>query len=148
MRARTVTGYLQTDHERLHAIAAEVNRLAGAGSLDAARARFADFVSGLKRHIDVEERLLFPTFEERTGMTGGPTAVMRVEHADIRECMARVTAALMGKDAPGARRALDDLASFLATHNLKEERVLYPTTDRVLETPEALEALVARMEAF
>ena len=46
---------------------------------------FEKFKFGLHRHIAWEEEILFPLFEEKTGMTdGGPTFVMREEHRQIK----------------------------------------------------------------
>ena len=145
---RTVTGYLQADHQRLDAIIAAVERLADGGSFADARARFGELTCGLGWHIDVEEQVLFPFFEAKTGMTRGPTAVMRVEHKDIRERMDRVTAALETRALGPMRDALGELTTLLASHNLKEERMLYPMTDRAIESFEAQERLVRRIAKF
>lgn len=145
---RSVTGYLQADHDRLDAIALEVVRLAAEGSFAEARRRFGEFACGLGWHIDVEEQVLFPAFEEKTGMTRGPTTVMRAEHVDIREHMRRVTAALEASDAAATKAALGELTALLGAHNMKEERMLYPMTDRALGGADAQEALVRRIEGF
>ena len=144
---RSVTAYLQADHERLDAIALEVDRLAVGGSFAEARRRFGEFVCGLGWHIDVEEQVLFPAFEEKTGMTRGPTTVMRAEHVEIREGMRRVTAALDAGDAAAAKASLGELTALLGAHNMKEERMLYPMTDRAMGSAEAQEALVRRIES-
>lgn len=143
---RSVTGYLQGDHERLDAIALEVDRLAAGESFVEARRRFGEFACGLGWHIDVEEQVLFPAFEEKTGMTRGPTTVMRAEHVDIRERMRHVTAALEASDAAATKAALGELTALLGAHNVKEERMLYPMTDRALGSADAQEALVRRIE--
>ncbi len=145
---RTVTGYLQADHRRLDEIVPAVERLADAGSFAEARARFGEFACGLGWHIDVEEQVLFPFFEAKTGMTRGPTTVMREEHKDIRDRMQRVAAALEAQDAPAMRDALGELTTILAAHNMKEERMLYPMTDRAIESFEAQERLVQRIARF
>lgn len=145
---RTVTGYLQADHHRLDAILPAVERLVDAGSFTEAAARFGEFACGLGWHIDVEEQVLFPFFEAKTGMTRGPTTVMRVEHTDIRERIERVIAALKAGQAAPVRGALGELTTLLASHNLKEERMLYPMTDRAIESFEAQERLVQRIAKF
>lgn len=145
---RTVTGFLQGDHRRLDAIVPDVERLVDDAAFPAAARRFAEFMVGLDWHIDVEEQVLFPYFEVKTGMTGGPTNVMRSEHVEIRARMKRVTNALEAGDATGARDALSELTTFLATHNMKEERMLYPMTDRAIETVEAQERFVRRIARF
>jgi iron-sulfur cluster repair protein YtfE (RIC family) len=145
---RSVTEYLQSDHVRLDAIMAEVERLTRTASFVEARAAFGSFVAGLDWHIDVEEQVVFPAFEELTGTPRGPTTVMRMEHVDIRGHMQRVTAALGTQSVDAVGNALRELTTLLATHNMKEERMLYPMTDRALGTPTAQEELVQRVERF
>lgn len=145
---RSVTSYLQADHRRLDAIIPAVERLADASSFAEAQARFAEFACGLGWHIDVEEQVLFPFFEAKTGMTRGPTTVMREEHKDIHERMKRVTAALGENSLAGMRDALGELTTILAAHNMKEERMLYPMTDRATDSFEAQERLVRRIAKF
>lgn len=147
-RPRSVTEYLQADHVRLDAIMEEVERLARTASFVEARASFGSFVAGLDWHIDVEEQVVFPAFEELTGTPRGPTTVMRMEHVDIRERMQRATAALGTQSVDAIGNALRELTTLLATHNMKEERMLYPMTDRALGTPTAQEELVQRVERF
>ncbi len=140
----TVTGLLQDDHERLDAIVEDVRTRISKGAFVEARERFADFATGLRRHIHVEEQLLFPTFEAATGMKGhGPTVVMRAEHADIRRLLDEVTGALEKADVAAFEQSSDALVTLLAEHNQKEERVLYPMTDRALGT--GAEELVGRL---
>jgi iron-sulfur cluster repair protein YtfE (RIC family) len=142
----TVSEYLESDHRRLDAILIEVDRLVADAACDAAAARFADFTSGLGRHIDAEEHVLFPAFERLTGMVTGPTMVMRTEHVEIRRWMALAGARLAGADAVGYRAAVQGLESVLGPHNRKEEDILYPMCDRAAGTDGA-DDLVRRMQA-
>jgi uncharacterized protein (DUF2249 family) len=145
---RTVTSYLGADHDRLDGIVPEVERHARASAFAEARACFAEFACGLDWHIDVEEQLLFPLFEAKTGMTHGPTTVMRAEHVDIRAAMKRVEGALAAGDLGAMNDAMGQLTGILASHNAKEERMLYPMLDNALLEPEAQERVVRRIEAF
>lgn len=145
--ARSVTEYLEGDHKRLDAIVQEVQRLLSARSFPEASDRFAEFTCGLGRHIDVEEQVLFPTFE--TGMAeGGPTFVMRGEHVEIRHLMSEMTNALAAADATKADESLRGLTETLATHNMKEEWMLYPMTDQAAGNDRARDDLVKRLQAF
>jgi hemerythrin-like domain-containing protein len=45
-------------------------------------------------HFGVEESVLFPRFEQSTGMYRGPTQVMRGEHVQMRQLLAAAEAAL------------------------------------------------------
>ncbi len=90
------------------------------------------FLRELERHIDIEEDVLFPAFEQSTGMIRGPTGVMRMEHARMREAFAQMRAAIMVTDAAKYRDASAGLFALLQQHNLKEEGILYPMLDRSL----------------
>lgn len=147
--ASTVSDHLERDHKRLDAIVARVQELLAAGSFPDASERFAEFTCGLGRHIDAEEQVLFPAFEELTGMTsGGPTFVMRGEHVEIRRLMDAATGALRGADAAEAEETLHGLVAILGTHNMKEERMLYPMADRAAGSDSARSDLVKRIQAF
>lgn len=146
---RNVTEYLETDHRRLDDLAAEVRNHVAAGAFAQAGARFAEFGCGLDRHIEVEEQILFPLFEQMTGMTGGgPTFVMRSEHVDIRQLMGDTAAALEAADHARTDSALDSLMDVLGSHNIKEERILYPMTDEAAGDDPARDDLVKRLQCF
>ena len=143
---RDVTEALAWDHDRLDELEKQAfNRLA-VGDRAAAQAAWSEFTVGLRRHIRFEEELLFPAFEERLGVTpaAGPTAVMRGEHREIERLIEAIGQAFTGGEAAGPLRLA--LHRVLGEHNLKEERMLYPTTDQALD-PEERDALVARIQA-
>jgi len=141
----SVALYLSWDHDRLDAILQSVRARVEAGSWEAARREYAAFHDGLDRHIRLEEGILFPLFEERTGMTGGPTAVMREEHREIRGALGVMREALGRGDAALFHDGLGQLHSVLPDHNVKEERMLYPTMDRILPKADRA-ALAARLQ--
>jgi hemerythrin-like domain-containing protein len=145
MASNTVTAYLEADHRRLDDIAKGVAKWLRAGSVGEALRDFEGFAGGLNRHIDAEEQVLFPAFEELTGVPHGPTAVMRAEHVEIRRRMAAAVAAMRAGKAPLALGALAALVDLLSMHNKKEEGVLYPWADEALGTTEARTALVRDM---
>ena len=71
---------------------------------------------------------------------------MRVEHREIEELIGLIEAGMAdpGSKVEALRLRLHDV---LGDHNLKEEQVLYPTTDELLGEKEA-DALVARIQRF
>jgi iron-sulfur cluster repair protein YtfE (RIC family) len=143
----SVTDLLQDDHRRLDAVLAEAKRSVTAGDLARAAAGFREFRGGLERHIVAEEDVLFPALDRLSGGgAGGPIAVMRHEHAEIRRLMAELAAALDGGGAAAeATRRLGDLSALLLAHNGKEEHVLYPMTDESARRASALAELVRRV---
>ncbi|HSP94497.1 MAG TPA: hemerythrin domain-containing protein [Thermoanaerobaculia bacterium] len=146
--ARGINEALSWDHDRLDALEAAAFQKRAEGDLQSAHDNFSAFAAGLRRHIAFEEQVLFPAFEEVTGMppTAGPTAVMREEHREIEALISQIETGIADSAAPveELRRSLHNV---LGEHNLKEEGVLYPTTDQLLGTDEA-DQLVERIQRF
>jgi iron-sulfur cluster repair protein YtfE (RIC family) len=142
---QTVTAYLSWDHDRLDALLLDVIRDVEGGRFAQARQTYREFDEGLLRHIRIEEDVLFPVFEARTGMTGGPTTVMRQEHRDIQRAIALMREGLLAEDQTRFTDGLVLLRQVLPDHNAKEEHVLYPSTDRMLNERERL-ALAERLQ--
>lgn len=99
---------------------------------DQAQAAFARFTRAMDVHLVNEETDLFPAFEERTGMVGGPTAVMRMEHTQMRSLLEAMRNSLEKKDAAGFGGSAETLLVLMQQHNMKEENILYPMCDRTL----------------
>jgi uncharacterized protein (DUF2249 family)/hemerythrin superfamily protein len=143
---RGIAEALEWDHDRLDTMEKRAFELFAAGDLEGARSAWTEFAFGLRRHIRFEEEILFPAFEERAGLPSdaGPTQVMREEHREIERILEAIQRALAGEGAPLPLRS--DLHRVLGQHNIKEEQVLYPGTDRLLG-PEESDSLVARIQA-
>lgn len=125
MSEQSITSFFEGDHDRLDGLFKTFQALKRT-NFSKAREAFTDFQSGLKRHIILEEELLFPLFEQKTGMKeGGPTEVMRREHRQIHsilECLhQKVRAQEVDCDQDESA-----LLSVLSMHNMKEEKILYP----------------------
>ena len=93
---------------------------------------FASFRAAMLAHFEAEESMLFPLFEAKTGMTRGPTQVMCVEHAQIRELIEAAAAALEKRDADDYSGCAETLLIMTQQHNMKEESILYPMCDQHL----------------
>lgn len=137
-----IAHYLTDDHEFCDGLFAEAENAVCADDWAGAGERYAAFAQAVQRHFAREENVLFPEFEARTGMTGGPTVVMRDEHAQMRNAMEGMAAALAQHDRSAYLGLSETLLMLMRQHNLKEERILYPMADQAL--PDA-EAVVDRM---
>jgi len=145
---RTVTEYLQTDHKRLDNIFNKFLEDVKDKNWDKASKDFREFRIGLKRHIRAEEDILFPVFEQKTGMhEGGPTAVMRMEHKEIQELLDKILSATDSKDSAQIPNTTNALVNILTDHNMKEEHILYPESDEFLSEAERSE-VVKKAQAF
>jgi regulator of cell morphogenesis and NO signaling len=137
--------FMAQDHDRLDALFRQF-RSEKNTNLSKAEKLLSEFKAGLERHIAWEEDVLFPLFESRTGMRNeGPTAVMRIEHRQIKELLERIRSKIETKDT-NTGDLETSLMEILSAHNQKEEGVLYPWFDSSLSTSEREEAL-AKMGA-
>ena len=145
MKEASITRYFQRDHDRLDALFQQFQH-ATKTDPDKGRDCFQEFKSGLERHIAWEEDILFPRFEEKTGMRGtGPTEVMRMEHRQIKQLLEAIRQGLQQGTASDSDEAA--LVEILHAHNQKEEQILYPAIDELLTDQDRLEVF-ARMARF
>jgi iron-sulfur cluster repair protein YtfE (RIC family) len=80
---KTISAFYEQDHDRLDESFKTFQQLKRSDFAKAKEA-FKAFKFGLQRHIVWEEDVLFPLWEEKTGMSeGGPTSVIRAEHRRI-----------------------------------------------------------------
>ena len=124
--------FMGGDHRHCDDLFYAAEEAARAGDADACRAAFASFDRSVRQHLDVEEQLLFPRFEDATGMRMGPTVVMRGEHDEFRELLLQMQQQLDQDDLQGFLGNADTFLILMQQHNLKEENVLYPMMDQAL----------------
>lgn len=142
---QTLTEYLSAKHQHCDSLFATAETAAMKNDLDAARSGFAAFLKELTHHIDEEEKILFPAFEQATGSNMGPTHVMRLEHEQMRGLFAQMQAALDAGNTHTYAGLSETLLVLMQQHNLKEEQILYPMSDRALQDRDSL---IGQMEAL
>jgi hemerythrin-like domain-containing protein len=65
-------------------------------------------------------------------MSSGPTQVMRMEHEQMRDLMQEMANAVAAGNQDSYLGLSETLNMLMQQHNLKEENMLYPMSDRVL----------------
>lgn len=126
----SISSYMQQDHVVIDGIAERAVAAAQAADWPALAREGAEFLRRLRQHIEVEEQVLFPAFEERTGMVeAGPSKVMRIEHEQMRPILEQMEAAVAARDGAGYQRSSKALLDILLPHNQKEEQMMYPMLD-------------------
>ena len=128
----TIHELMSHDHRTCDDLFVAVEKAVGDSAWDVAAKAFARFSEAMLSHFKTEEYVLFPAFEERTGMRMGPTQVMRGEHAQMRELIEAAEAALSAQDASDYSGYAETLLIMMQQHNMKEENVLYPMCDQNL----------------
>ncbi len=143
----TINDYMMGDHRLCDGIFERADRAAEAGDFAALEREAADFLRRIATHIEMEERLLFPAFEERTGMgEGGPTATMKDEHRAMEGLFEQMRDAIATKNAAAYRAASAQVMEILLPHNQKEEQMMYPMLDQAMG--DEASALLAQVKAM
>lgn len=142
----TISDFLVPDHKRCDSLFAAAESAASQGDWDGAKSGYGQFKDALLHHFAMEEEVLFPAFENRTGMKQGPTSVMRSEHRQMTELLNQMYSALARKDANAYLGDADTLLIIMQQHNIKEEQMLYQMADQALAGE--LDGLLERMRAL
>lgn len=140
----TVTDFMTTDHRNCDDLFLAIEKLVPGGDWQSIAGTVERFVAAMERHFAREELVLFPAFESRTGMTGGPTQMMRVEHVQMRDLFAAMRDAAAAQDEEELLGQCDTLLVMMQQHNLKEEEILYPMSDQAIGADAA--AVLAEMD--
>lgn len=139
----SISEFMTQDHRHCDASYAAAEEKVAVGHWDEAGQRWSVFRDVLETHLKREEEILFPAFESQTGMTQGPTAVMRMEHEQMRSIVSQMSDAILAEDSNTFLGLADTLMILTQQHNMKEEQILYPMSDQVLGEPEML---IGRMQ--
>lgn len=120
---------MTADHRQCDDLFAAVEHALARAAWSDAGAEFDRLRDAMSCHFDAEEAILFPAFEAQTGMSTGPTRVMRSEHDQMRELLVAAEKALVERDAEDYSGIAETLLIMLQQHNMKEENILYPMCD-------------------
>ncbi len=135
MSEQTITALYEKDHDRLDDLF-KTFQTSKRSDFAKAKEAFKAFKVGLQRHIVWEEELLFPTWEEKTGMIeDGPTPVMRFEHEQIKKLLESIHQKVEQQNLESDQEE-QALLNLLGSHNRKEEKALYPAIDNVTNADE------------
>ncbi|MEA2099853.1 MAG: hemerythrin domain-containing protein [Campylobacterota bacterium] len=127
----TIKEYLSSDHSRCDELFAKMEEMA-TKSLSDAKESCIEFQKETERHFQMEERVMFLEFETKTGMTQGPTAMMRQEHIQMRSLMTQMCEAIDADNKDKFFGLSETLMILLQQHNVKEEQMLYPMAQQHL----------------
>jgi len=124
--------YLTEDHRHCDMLLAQAEELVLEKKFKAAIKAIEEFSKAMLNHLEREELILFPAFEERTGMTEGPTQMMRVEHNQMRQLLDQLNEAIVSENEKKFFGLSETLLIFVQQHNSKEEQMLYQMADNKL----------------
>ena len=127
-----ITSYMRSEHRACDELFATAEKSVIDGDFEQAEKQFLLFADDTLRHFKKEEESLFPTFEELTGSTEGPTRIMKFEHEQVRGLIGKMAEAVENKDSDAYLSLAESMMILLQQHNMKEEQMLYAMCDRTI----------------
>ena len=140
----TIAEFMTAEHKACDYKFADAEEAALADNWSKAEAAFNTFRDDMARQFRMEEDVLFPTLKSAGGPSG-PVHIMLMEHAQIKELLKQMGAAVERKDTQEYGGLSETLLMVMQQHNNKEEHILYPIMDEILANNR--EALFGQMKA-
>ena len=122
----SIPEFMTTKHRECDELFTEAEAAVAKADWSLALTKWQSFALELAEHFGQEEDTLFPKFEQATGMTAGPTQVMRMEHQQMRALVQDLDNALAAQDKDEYLGLSETLMVMMQQHNMKEEMMLYP----------------------
>ena len=128
----SISDHMAGEHKRCDDLYLAAEKAATEDDWSATRQAFKKFCQSIELHFAMEEKILFPDFEQAQGSEMGPTQVMRYEHEQIRSLIDSTQEALEAENKDEFLGEAETLLIFMQQHNAKEEMMLYPMADQIL----------------
>lgn len=125
----TISTFLTQDHRACDEEFANMENEVAAENWEKANSKLIKFSEDLLHHFDMEEKVMFPAFESKTGMTQGPTAMMRMEHEQMRGLLEDLKTDVSATNKNHFFGVSESLMMLMQQHNMKEEQMLYAMAD-------------------
>ena len=122
----SIPEYMTAKHRECDEFFTEAEAAVAKKNWPLALTKWQRFARELTEHLAQEEEVLFPQFEQATGMTAGPTQVMRMEHQQMRALVQSLDNALAAQEKDEYLGLSETLMVMMQQHNMKEEMMLYP----------------------
>ena len=93
---------------------------------------FGKMVTSLKRHMALEEGVLYPAYENSPHAPQGPTQALRDEHDRIERLVTDMSRVIKSRGSEHALECLIHLEHLLIKHHEKEEDIFLPMASYIL----------------
>ncbi|MEA3288998.1 MAG: hemerythrin domain-containing protein [Campylobacterota bacterium] len=140
----TINQYMTTDHRACDEQFAQLENIVDQGNFEGAKAMFDEFNTHMLKHFDMEEKVMFPQYQNCEGGHCDPTPVMRMEHDQMRNLFSQMSDAINSNDKERFLGLSENLLFVMQQHNMKEEQMMYNMADQSLDS----EKIIKEMEAL
>ncbi len=106
----------------------------------------SELVTHLKRHMALEEEVLYPAFEATPHAPQGPTRALRDEHGNIVRLIRDTARVIRTRDSDHVHECLVELERLMIKHHEKEEDIFLPMASHILNA--SRDELLRRLEEF
>ena len=132
-----ISKFMTEDHKKCDEVFSELENSILNKKTDGIEKKFEEVSNDFLRHFKMEEEVMFPAFEARTGMSEGPTQVMRMEHNQMKHVIYQMEDDIKKGDYDHFLGLSETFIILVQQHNAKEEQMLYNMMDQALEDIEA-----------
>jgi hemerythrin-like domain-containing protein len=94
---------------------------------------FRELVTHLKRHMALEEEVLYPAYEAAVEAPQGPTKALREEHDQVVRLVRDMMRVIKTRDSDHVLECLVHLEKQMIKHHEKEEDIFLPMASHILE---------------
>ena len=94
---------------------------------------FKRLITHLKRHMGLEEEILYPAYEAATHAPQGPTGALREEHDHIVRLVTDMVRVIKTRDSDHVLECLAHLERQMIKHHEKEEDIFLPMASHILD---------------
>jgi hemerythrin-like domain-containing protein len=107
---------------------------------------FSQLVMHLKRHVAMEEEVLYPAYEAAPDAPPGPTAALRDEHSAIIRLLRDIAPVIRTRDSEHLLDCLAHLENRMIKHHEKEEDIFLPMASHILNSSH--DELLSQLQKF
>ena len=137
----TVNQFMTTDHRACDEQFANLENCVDSGNFDAAKTMYEELSTHMIRHFDMEEKIMFPMFNEAKAEGCNPTNVMIMEHNQMRVLLNKMDSAIKTEEKENFLGLSENLLFLMQQHNMKEEQIMYNLVDDALNSQEIIEKM-------
>ncbi|MGB5440724.1 MAG: hemerythrin domain-containing protein [Gammaproteobacteria bacterium] len=124
--------WLVHEHSLYEDLLGECKEAAEIEDWDTVNRAVHELVTHLKRHITLEEEVLYPAYESAAHAPQGPTTVLREEHASIVHLIQEMTRVIKTMEPERVLECLANLETQMIKHHEKEEDIFLPMASHIL----------------
>ena len=126
--------WLVHEHSLYEELLSRCQEAADTEAWETAGLTFRELVTHLKRHMALEEEVLYPAYESSAHAPQGPTTALREEHDNIVRMLRDMARVLQTRDSDLLLECLALLENLMIKHHEKEEDIFLPMASHILNS--------------